>query len=181
MHLGKALDFQARFEEALQLYREAEARQPDNMEALLRQGFVLFMSGDAENGNAMMEKALELAPDLQPAFVRNLEELGSRYVEMEKPELAAKLYQVLMLCEPENNWYKVYYADALAALGNDDEASQLLQKVIEQFPESPWTAYKLEDILRRKEQPEVWLATWKSLHEKHPDAYIPATLLWQGA
>ena len=170
LYLGKSLELYKQFDEAMNLYRQVEALYPDEAEALLRKGFILAITESYEKGSEMMQQALQNSPGIKGDFIHSLEERGGSYKDTGDLVLAEKVYRILMYHEPENIWHQMHCAESLLAQGNY-EASR---KVLKQTPDLAWAAYSLEECLRRLEDPDLWMSTWKSLYEVHPDTYIPA-------
>jgi tetratricopeptide (TPR) repeat protein len=174
LHLGKSLELHNRFDEAMNLYRQVEALHPDEAEALLRQGFILAITEAYEKGIVMMQQTLQVSPEIKSDFIHSLEERGRHYKDTGDLVLAEKVYRILMHHEPENIWHQVHCAEALLAQGNYEASRKMFMEAIKHAPDVLWVAHNLEESLMRLEDPDLWMSTWKSLYEMHPEAYIPA-------
>lgn len=174
LRLGRHLERQDQLKEALALYRQVEIQHPENAEAILRQGIVVALMEGYAKGRSMMDRALELAPELRPELVAGLTRIATHYTETGAHAFAEAIYRDVIKLAPDDGWHQVRYGEALMAQEYYDKAREVFLNILERAPESPYSAYKLDEIFEKTNAPELRLATWQTLHESHPDAFVPA-------
>ena len=174
LRLARDFDRHGRFAEALELYTRVEALHPDNGEAILRRGIAVAIMEGYAKGRVMMDKALELAPELRPELVAGLTRIATHYTETGAHSFAEAIYREVMELAPDDGWHKVRYGEALMAQENYEKAGEVFLDILDGAPESPFSAHKLDEVFTKTNAQEQRSDTWKSLCKQYPDAYVPA-------
>lgn len=171
---GRQLEQQDLYEEALVLYRQVEAHHPENAEALLCEGILVALMEGYAKGRVMMDKALEMSPELHPELVAGLTRIATHYTETGAHAFAEAIYREVIALAPDDGWHQVRYGEALMAQEHYNKAREVFLDILERTPESPYSANKLDEIFKLTEGAALRIDTWKSLCELHPEAYVPA-------
>jgi tetratricopeptide (TPR) repeat protein len=174
LRLARDFERHGRLAEALELYTRVEMLHPDNGEAILRRGIAVAIMEGYAKGRVMMDKALELAPELRPELVAGLTRIATHYTETGAHSFAEAIYREVMELAPDDGWHKVRYGEALLAQENYVKAGEVFVSILERAPESPYSAHKLNEVFQKRAVPNERIAFWESLCKQHPDAYIPA-------
>lgn len=135
------------FSEADSLLREALELQPENPELLCNSANVLSATEDLKGAEKLFRKALEVAPDLEPA----LSGLGMVMVRTDRAEETVNFLKGTILSGSPSVRTTIAYTRALAALERHDEAVEILENALKGAPEDPEIIEELEKYGFRKE------------------------------
>ncbi|HDP34894.1 MAG TPA: tetratricopeptide repeat protein [Candidatus Hydrogenedentes bacterium] len=174
LRLGRELERRGNLDEARSLYEHVEIHHPENMEAVLRRGVLVALSESYAKGRGMMDKAVDVNPDMKPEFVAGLARIAEQYTKTGAHAFAEAIYREAMELAPEDGWHQVHYAEALMAQENYALALDVFADILRRDPESPYSARKTDEIFERTGASEERLAIWEELHELHPHAFVPA-------
>ena len=126
-----------------------------------------------EPGRLLMNKALEGDLNLENDYVMLLERIAGYYDAAGEYEVAKRIYRELIQSNPEDGWVRVHFAESLIEHKEYQAAEEVLIQLLEWAPESPYASRKLDTLLLEDGSIEKRLSTWKSLRNKHPEAYVP--------
>lgn len=135
-----ALLMDQKTDEAVQEARIAQEKVPDSAPIQFLVGTIYSAAGDIRAAVAAYEEALLLDPDMGPAannLAQTLADLGEQLNRAE--ELATKALRQ----DPHNHAYADTLGWVWVRLGRYGKAVELLQKVQDQWPESPSVKYHL--------------------------------------
>jgi tetratricopeptide (TPR) repeat protein len=135
-----ALLMDQKTDEAVQEARIAQKKVPDSTSIQFLVGTIYSAAGDTQAAVAAYEEALLLDPDMGPAannLAQTLADLGEQLNRAE--ELASKALRQ----DPHNHAYADTLGWVWVRLGQYSKAVELLQKVRDQWPESPSVKYHL--------------------------------------
>jgi len=121
------------YKEADQLFKEALSLKPGNPELLCNSANVLAAMDDMKGAEAQFRKALEEAPDLEPA----LSGLGLIMVKTDRAEETIEFLKSTIRSGEPSIRTTVAYSRALAALDRHDEAVELLETALRGAPDNP--------------------------------------------
>jgi TolB-like protein len=162
-------------EDALQLARDLAHRRPDDLDALVVQGWAYALSGLAQKAIPIFDRVLELSPaDQRAAFYRVIAESWSgQWADCAKH---AKAYIARF---GEDGEIYTFLAGALTCEGNLDEARQFFERALQMLEkELSYVAAVggADELYRRlglREQRRALAAKWKDVFMQglaaHPD------------
>ncbi len=136
-------------------------------------GASMIMNGQLERGRVMLEEALEMYPSKTWLAAGLHAEMGRFEIGRGGFDAAFAHFRLAMALEPENLWHQVGLADAYRASGEGVAAAQEYFDVLSQAPESPYSAYNLDEILTDTQDNEGRLQRWRQLTAMHPNAAVP--------
>lgn len=104
------------YREAVELYREAVARDDQNSEAYFRLGYLLDLYGtESEEANEEAIQAYESCVKTLPPHTNAIINLGLLYEDRERYHDAAKCFETVLKAYPDHHRARLYLGDALAA------------------------------------------------------------------
>jgi DNA-directed RNA polymerase subunit alpha len=115
-HAGFCQEKTGEYRQAIQSYRDAVSRYPDNSEALFRLGYLLDLYGtDSEEANDDAVAAYESCLRIQPVHTNAAINLGLLYEDRERYHDAVKCFETVLKAHPNHRRAKLFLQDALAA------------------------------------------------------------------
>lgn len=177
LHLARQYVLTGRKEEASALYEGILQEHGDHPETLIRYGALIALETEYAQGRTLMNKGLELNPELGPIFIEELSHLAENYAKKDDDAFAKAIYWETASLAPQDPYLLVNIADTLAAKGETGAAAERYTVVLKTMPESPYSAQKLDELLRDTEKPGDRIRVWEDVHELHPAAIIPALYL----
>jgi len=143
------------------LLARAGDREPDNPEVHTAIGFLFAEIEGDEDAIGAFEKAIELGPDNPKPYLGLGLALYNCEKYLEALQVFGKVKELLGPLDPEDQdpehyaiRLEVQYGTALVLweLGKDDEAIDMLMKLLEEFPEHDEAAEALENFLEQRGQ-----------------------------
>jgi protein O-GlcNAc transferase len=188
-----------RFAEAIGLYRQVLADQPDHAQALHLLGFALYQSGSAEEGWRPIKRAIELDPkqatyhcnlavvlgtlnrheeaiaaskeaiNLRQAFPEAWFNLANSYRIRRQWDEAISAYRKALNLRA--NWAEAHsnFGVALAAAGQIQSAAEEFQKAVEQNPDLPIAWFNLGNALRDLGQADKAINAYQQAIARDPN------------
>jgi len=92
---------------------------------------------------------------------------------------AEQLYRQAIALAPADMWHRVHLADMLLKRGDTETALNLYANVLEDAPESPYSARQFDQVCLDTGRLEYLTQFWTALREKHPEMVVPALHLAQ--
>ena len=135
---GRALELGREVPDAINLYDEVLALDPNHKQAMFRLALNVDLRGEDEEARELYERAL-MSPPVNVACVVNL---GILYEDMGNYRRAMQCFDLALQANPENNRARLYRRDAAAALNmyydedqerRDDKRNKLLRTPINDF------------------------------------------------
>ncbi|XP_022098339.1 transmembrane and TPR repeat-containing protein 2-like isoform X2 [Acanthaster planci] len=147
-NLGRLLQDQGRYEEALKVFKEAIERRPNHYtpQSLYNMlGETYFKLGRNEDAEKWFKKSLEAKPDHIPAHLTYAHMLGktSRFAE------AQKFFKRAKDLEPSNHNVYQHYGQFLNDLGQYNEALAMFSKAYDLRPDDHEATFNLANALRQ--------------------------------
>ena len=173
LRLGRVLEEQDRTEDALAVYRRMAARHPDHPRLLLQQGVLTAVLDGYTRGRALMDRALEMAPDMAPEFVVGLARIAAHHMDTGAPTFAEAIYWEVMERAPDEHRYQARLGELLYEQDRHEEARELFVDVLRAEPEAAEAAAMLDAIQRAQDTPGQREAFWRALADAHPKAAAP--------
>lgn len=137
--LGIALQAIGKTEDAIAAYQAAIRLKPDHLGAMMNLVQALIESGQPEEALKACQNALALEPDCAPAY----EKLGQIHLMLGQPTAARETAEKALEMQPNNLAARDWIAEALRALGQRDEITNLYRQGISCSPKSGKAYYKL--------------------------------------
>ena len=119
-----------RHEEAGRLYRALLAESPNNVDAMRLLAGILVGQSDVEEAEALLRKAVSLAPDYALAFL----DLGVLFQEQHRYAEAIECFQRTIRLQPGAAKPRHLLASTLAPVGRTEDALDTYRQVLEQHP-----------------------------------------------
>src|SRR5882724_10928305 len=129
----------AKFAEAVPLYRELNQAMPNNPGLLLNLGMALHMAGDERNSVPQLEAAVKLDPRLAPAWLF----LGAARLQLGRVPTAVEALKMVLGLQPDHRGALEMLAGALLSLDRAAEAADQYGKLADLDPESSPAWYGL--------------------------------------
>lgn len=118
------------YEEAIKLFNEAIAKQPDNPVLFYYRGFCLYRTGKQDLALADYLKSLEIDPEM----IISLAEAGKIYAKKNQLTEAIKYYKKAYELGTTDNVALYNYGVCLYGMGNNDEALKVYEKLLSLDP-----------------------------------------------
>jgi len=177
MHLARALEDHNRWEEAASLYERLLETHKGNAEIEMRYGVLVAVTTEFARGRALMDQALEKAPELKSLYINELTRLAGLYTEAGNHAFAEAIYWEVASLSPEDPEHIIHLADMLAARGETEKALEQYSLVLKRKPESPYSADRIDALLKKNKTTEEQLHYWEEARNLHPMAVVPALFL----
>ena len=176
-HLAMAYNTKGNFEKADHCFSEALLRKKDDPHILLHYGINNIYIKKIEYGFNQIKEALKLEPLLESAIPTYLNQCGEWLFEQNDLITAIQFYKESARLFPEHYWYIVHLAECYEAMGDDRLAAELFVNMLLKFPESPYSAFKLDSMLQDHEDNKVRIKSWQHIYEHTGKASLPAFYL----
>lgn len=176
-HLAMAYNTKGNFEKADHCFSEALLRKKDDPHILLHYGINNIYLKKIEYGFNQIKEALKLEPLLESAIPTYLNQCGEWLFEQNDLITAIQFYKESARLFPEHYWYIVHLAECYEAMGDDRLAAELFVNMLLKFPESPYSAFKLDRILKDKNDIAERINIWQEIYRQHKNSFIPALYL----
>ncbi|HQB03099.1 MAG TPA: tetratricopeptide repeat protein [Candidatus Hydrogenedentes bacterium] len=176
-HLAMAYNTKGNFEKADHCFSEALLRKKDDPHILLHYGINNIYIKKIEYGFNQIKEALKLEPLLESAIPTYLNQCGEWLFEQNDLITAIQFYKESARLFPEHYWYIVHLAECYEAMGDDRLAAELFVNMLLKFPESPYSAFKLDRILKDKNDLKERINIWQEIYRQHKNSFIPALYL----
>ncbi|HPK23721.1 MAG TPA: tetratricopeptide repeat protein [Candidatus Hydrogenedentes bacterium] len=176
-HLAMAYNTKGNFEKADHCFSEALLRKKDDPHILLHYGINNIYIKKIEYGFNQIKEALKLEPLLESAIPTYLNQCGEWLFEQNDLITAIQFYKESARLFPEHYWYIVHLAECYEAMGDDRLAAELFVNMLLKFPESPYSAFKLDRILKDKNDIAERINIWQEIYRQHKNSFIPALYL----
>ena len=137
-------------DKAIAAAERAVVLNPNGADAYAQLGFMLIMSGRAEEGIKIIEKSMRLNP-IPPA--EHLNYLGYAYRSLGRYQDAIEVHEKVLRHSPNNVFAHIWLTAAYSALGREEEARQQAKKLIRVDP--TFSVRQLAEILPTKDRAEV--------------------------
>lgn len=118
------------YEDAIKLFNEAIAKQPDNPVVYYYRGFCLYKTGQQDPALADFLKSLEIDPEL----TISLAEAGKIYAKKNQLDEAVKYYKKAYELGITDDVALYNYGVCLYGLGNNEEALKVYEKLLSLDP-----------------------------------------------
>ncbi len=175
---GISLERAGNTDAAYDAYSRFLRMRPDHAPALYRQGALEAMRGNIEDGAGKMRDAAKRDPQLASEIAKRCAEVAVYFAEQQHYEAAVYLNQTALEIFPDDLWPQVRLGELYDTAGDLEAARNAYLLVLEKAPESPYTAGKLEALMRRmKLNARQRMEVWEDLVKRHPDATVPAAYL----
>jgi predicted TPR repeat methyltransferase len=142
-NLGKALNDQNRFEEAITVFRRVLQKQPQDITSLTGLAHALTQRGDINEAFDVCKNAIDIAPD----NIDTLITMGNLLQRQGKFDQALGWYQRALAFNPNSFQISANISLALKALGRLDEAAAAANQALALAPHSASLHYALGMIL----------------------------------
>ena len=139
---NEALD-EGRLGEAIEAFREAVARDPEEKLAQYKLAQALLRAGQLEEAIQHLERAIEIDPEFRDAHFN----LGTALSEAERYEEAATHFQRVQKIDPQDREARLQWAMAMGRGGRAREAVEQLEALRSEDPEDAGVALSLAAIL----------------------------------
>jgi len=177
LHLARALEDHNRWEEAASLYERLLETHKGNGEIEMRYGVLVAVTTEFARGRALMDQALEKAPELKSLYINELTRLAGLYTEAGNHAFAEAIYWEVASMSPEDPEHVIHLADMLADRGETEKAIEQYTLVLKRKPESPYSADRIDALLKKNKTPDEQLRYWEEARDLHPMAMVPALFL----
>lgn len=161
-----------RLDDALALYRERLADNPDDRTARLGEAMVLDAQGEAEAAEMAWERLLVLVPG-QPQAVHRL---ASAARDLAPAAAGEKRARELLDLDPGAEAFAALLAERLAARGAIDDAVAVLRAVAARRPRAPLPWLNAGVILDRAGKPALALAHYRAFLDRYRAAPVALTM-----
>ena len=145
-----------RCEEASRQYRELLLESPNDVDAMRLLAGILASQSDVEEAEALLRKAVSLAPDYALAFL----DLGRLFQEQHRYAEAIECFQRTIRLQPSAAKPRHLLASTLAPVGRTEEALETYRQVLELQPRhaGAWLGlgHTLKTIGRQREAIEAY-------------------------
>jgi predicted TPR repeat methyltransferase len=131
-------------EEAITLYNDILAADPENPDAIHYLGVVKHQMGESEEAIELLTRSL----DLVPGNVSAINNLGNVYREVGKLDRAEECYRDVLKIAPRHADTLINLAISLRGLNKKDDALTTIKEAIEANPTHPLAWHNLGNIYR---------------------------------
>lgn len=135
-NLGVAYHRQQLLERATEVLARALKVSPEHADAAFNLGLVLLDRGEDERGLKFLARAVQIKPEsssFAQTFAKELRRLGRAFSSARQPSSALPHFQRAFELDPQNTAAPL--AATLCKLGRVDEALDLLERLLKQYPD----------------------------------------------
>lgn len=174
---------------AVRAYEKVLHLDPDNTEALFRQGALLLGQDTFDSGKALLLQAVSIQPSIKERVINLFyEEALQHLAEQNYPEVIQH-YESIVGLVPDDFNAKMHLADACCLHGSENQARELYKEILFQQPENYAAAKGLDALFSRQYASESdsikdrglleqSLTFWHNLSAANPDKALP--MVYQG-
>jgi tetratricopeptide (TPR) repeat protein len=162
VHYGIMLNFQRRFDRAIEQLEKALALRPDNAGALLNLGIALWERGERGAGIERVRQSLAIHP--ASALAQN--KLGTMLLDSDRVEESLAPLMTAVALQPANPRFREDLARARIGGGDLDGAQRELRLALELDPGSAEACYWLGVVFQRRGNLETAAAAFKAALER---------------
>ena len=172
LFLGRALEDAGDTVRAEQACREALRLRPEWREPKIALGALLAGRGDVTGGLELVDGAVAEAPDLSAAAAEAYARAARARVAAGDAAAAVALLRRASALAASDLRYTVALGDALDASGDAMAARAQFRAVLDQVPESPYSAARLDALCRRRNSSADCVGEWGALVKAHPESSL---------
>ncbi|HOC70104.1 MAG TPA: tetratricopeptide repeat protein [Candidatus Hydrogenedentes bacterium] len=165
LRLGMARETAGDTVAAASAYAAVFRSHPEVPEAAIRHAAFSADSQETAAVRALLNRALENAPDLKPLAVECLLKNGIGQAEAGSTEKALSIFSLATEYDPQNEWLRLKRAQTLAIIGNTGQARSDFESLLE-GPYGRDAGFGLQRLLQDSDTPP--LEYWRSLDANHP-------------
>ena len=161
-------------DEAVTWFRKAVELAPESKNTRLAHGYlaqIYLLQENREEAAKTYETLLTFSPTPEQEILY-LHSLVSLYVEMEEIEKAQEYARRWAALEPDNADVQDTVAKLALYTGDEDEALQKMEELIQMNPEDFDTLGRLADMYRRQGSTQKALSAYQKLHGNDPGNYL---------
>ncbi len=173
IHLGAALEAVGDTAGAELSFRTVLQRDAENGDAKLCLGRLLVCRGDSNAGLALINEAAIARPDMAWKAAEGCAIAARRRMEAGDGTGAVAALQCARLLAPQNVAFRADLAAALESTGNSVAALEEYRAVVDEVPESPKAAVRMDVILDANGSKAARVEEWRRLVSGHPASAIP--------
>lgn len=157
---------------------------PEDPEALFRQGALHLRHDNFDTGKGMLLHAASIAPSMKERVINLFYEEAFRLFSEKDFSGAARRYESILEQVPEDVSAKMHLAEICSLYGSESRAENLYKEVLRHQPDNYAAANSLDALLFHKSEGtqedvqdqkilEQVLSFWRSLSETYPDEPLP--------
>lgn len=177
LHLGIVYMHLQDFEKAAFYFSESLSRDHTNAHALLHAGINQLYLQQIDSGFNQICDAINHDPVIHSSVPNLLDQCAEWYGEKQDTETVISFYTKALEFFPDDLWYAVRLAEYLEVKGEFNRAEERYRNILHHAPESPYSADKLDALLRKETDETRRTRVWKEIHQRHEEAYTPALYL----
>lgn len=173
LHLAQDYERRELWEEAGSLYERTLQKHDEHPETLLRYGILTAFRHGYTPGRKMMDRALALAPELKSSYITGLDRVAKKLNDTGAVSFSEAIYREIVSLQPDDLQYVVRLAEVLTDKGEPEAAADLYKTILSKAPESPYSAGKLDELLKKTLSGEERIKYWNEVCALQPAASVP--------
>ncbi len=178
LHLGLALERAGSIVEAQQAYEQAIALDSNILTARCRLGALLMKTDRKNEGEKLLESAIELFGNSDSSIVAKTYGEVARYLfSSGKLDYAEKYYRRAIDLGVDDIGHYMDLAWILETTDNPGAATAIYGKIVERTPENILAAERINAIYIENNEEDTLLTFWEEMVQKHPNAVVPRVYL----
>ena len=162
LNLADVLSRVDQFDDAEAAIQEAVKREPDSARAFMKLSEIRERINDYDGALKAVEQGLEISPDMVALYVRR----GLIHFYNEDPEEGLKHIDKALSMAPEYVAAMQHKAELLISLNRNDEAKEIIEKVIELDKEIPGAYSTLVTLKKFESEDDIDFQHMKKLESK---------------